>query len=152
MKKVIGIFLFFIFLSSCGGSSSSSFNTKKFAGRYKVDVSPILSLDEAKTDKFGYFILSMFAMGAEMDLLFYEKGDGMLKCNFSLISLLAPKVNQPYPFQWCITKDSLLNFYNDSLQKMEPSFILRKTSGTYDFITACDIDSHEPLFMMTRQN
>lgn len=150
MKKVA--FLFLIFLTSCGGSSSSSFNTKKFAGRYKVDISPVLSQEEAKADKFSYFIVSMLALGADMDLLFYEKGDGMLKCNFSLISLLAPEVNQPYPFRWCITNDSLFNFYNDSLQKMEPAFILRKTSGTYDFITACDIDSHEPIFMMTRQN
>ena len=153
MRKYIFVFLFSFLLVSCGSSNSSSFNSKKFAGRYKIDLcSPAPQFQNAYEEVFANMLVSMLTVGTDVDILFYEKGDGMLKCKLPIISLFAPKINEPMPFRWCITKDSVLNFINDSTGAKEPIYILRKVNGTYDFVNACDCESHEPIFLLTRQN
>ena len=142
MKKYLIIFVCLSFMMGC--NSKSSFNNKKLAGKYSIEIA-LPDEDKSELGDMGTALAGLFLN--QISISFYENGDGFIDAG-AFTSLLLSKSDSG-EFKYSISQDSILNFYNNNDSIVQ--HILRNVGDSYDYIKLINPETKEVEFTLVRQ-
>ncbi len=131
MKKILFLIITASLFSCDGGFKNEngiSFNSDALKGKYKLDISEIVS--EAMTRTESHIVKTIGALGANSisaEINFYGNGKGVAHADFGWMGLLMGEKNITNEFEYFLKDDSILVFQNKELT-------VRKFSDSFDFI------------------
>ena len=158
MRKLIIAAALAIGLFSCldKDGDNTTFDQQEFAGKYKVDMSSIISDVKNDTSKIENGFLRTLAVGAvstvSMEINFYPDGKGFYTTDFGVFGLLVDEKIEQKEFTYEIKNDSVLymNNYKDGIVSALDTAYLKKVGGRYDIVEVRK-KGKERLFRLIRQ-
>lgn len=141
MKKYFIIFVCALLTIGC--NSNSSFNNKKLAGKYSLQVN-MSDDDQSELGEMGTALAGLFLN--QISITFYENGEGFIDGG-ALTSLLSD--SNTGEFKYTISQDSILNFHNSNDSVVQ--HILRKVGDSYDYIKMINPQTKEVEITLVRQ-
>ena len=141
MKKYLIIFVCALFAIGC--NSNSSFNNKKLAGEYSLQIA-MPDDDQSELGQMGSALTGL--LSNQFSITFYENGEGYIYGG-TLDSLFSNSM--PFYFKYTISQDSILNFHNSNDSVVQ--HIMRKVGDSYDYIKMINPKTKEVEITLVRQ-
>lgn len=131
-------------LSAC--NSNRTINSGDLAGRYKIDFSKSVKQQKANDDDISRIIASLITMGVDVNVCFYDNNKGVFEVSgwapnlFDAIGGHSDNISGQHIFEYRIKNDSILQIKFADKDKWISGFIIRKPTGTFDYLQIVDND------------
>ena len=142
-KHAIFFICTILFVCSCNFFQPTNvFNSKKLRGKYKVDVSPIVSITAEKARKENDFFLGLVALAltsVEIEMSFFGNNKGFIHIGgrvINLINAFGDHQIKNTEFEYQIKNDSILYMKLDLAESKEFKkwAVVRDYSDSYDHV------------------
>ncbi|MBR5434859.1 MAG: hypothetical protein IK117_10540 [Bacteroidales bacterium] len=148
MKKILIPFACAVLFCACTGSRSS-FNSKEFAGKYKMEIAPEALNSSSEANALGAMLGNMLM--DDMQVVFYENGDGLLELG-PILKYVMTKDGGDGTFTYKIQRDSIIEVkMKGGKSNVEGAHILRKVGDAYDYIKVINPKTNELEMTLIRQ-
>lgn len=150
----------FIFASCNDLSNPNSFNSKKLEGKYKIDVSSIMSEvtnksfeDDDWASNLGRGLARLMASTVKFEIVFYENNEGLFDLDAGAFNLFADlsDLKNTAKFSYKIEEDSVMYIkYKEDVQYKKVA-IIKKLGDSYDYLSLQPINSQKRVTLFLRK-
>ncbi len=148
MRKCFLPMVCMVLFAACNGSKTS-FNSKDFAGKYKMEIAPDALDSKEEANALGLWLGNLLM--DDIQVVFYENGDGYLELG-PVFKYMLTKEGGDGTFTYTIQQDSLLNVkMKGNAANVSGTHILRKVGDAYDYIKVINPKTNELEMTLVRQ-
>lgn len=141
---VLSLLLLISFIRCSSNKNSEVFDSDELKGKYKVDLTPILSKAKADSEvkneweQLGQNIAMMAFSSIDIEMNFYDNNKGVFHIDGGLVNFVSAFSDDPmqktHQFDYKVENDSILYMKNSDGQDFNKWAIIRKFSSNYDYI------------------